>query len=71
MDKTSLAFNMPSNVTINNKGSKTISIRTCDYEKSCFIIVLAYIADSVVIRANKRMDERSENELLDRPNLEQ
>ncbi|CAG8472988.1 410_t:CDS:2, partial [Scutellospora calospora] len=46
IDEIPLAFDMPSNVTIDNKGSKTISIRTCSYEKSCFTVVLACIADS-------------------------
>ncbi|CAG8556050.1 17754_t:CDS:2, partial [Racocetra persica] len=40
-----LAFDMPSNITIDNKGNKTISVRTCGYEKSCFTIVLACIVD--------------------------
>ncbi|CAG8781578.1 24399_t:CDS:1, partial [Dentiscutata erythropus] len=45
MDKTSLAFDMPNNVTINDTESRTISIRTCGYEKSWFTVVLACIAD--------------------------
>ncbi|CAG8827746.1 13801_t:CDS:1, partial [Dentiscutata erythropus] len=45
MDETPLAFDMPSNVTIDTKGNKTISIRTCGYEKSCFTVVLACMAD--------------------------
>ncbi|CAG8665745.1 9724_t:CDS:2 [Dentiscutata erythropus] len=45
MDKTLLSFDMPSNVTIDNKGNKIISIRTCSYEKSCFTVVLACMAD--------------------------
>ncbi|CAG8561418.1 11541_t:CDS:2 [Scutellospora calospora] len=46
MNKTSLSFDMPSNVTIDDKGNKTISIRTYGYEKFCFTIVLACLADS-------------------------
>ena len=45
MDETPLTFDMPNNVTINNMGSKTVSIWTCSYKKSCFTIVLACMAD--------------------------
>lgn len=45
MDETPLAFDMPNNVTINDIGSKTVGIRTCGYEKSCFTVVLACMAD--------------------------
>ncbi|CAG8794338.1 27338_t:CDS:2, partial [Dentiscutata erythropus] len=45
MDETPLSFDMPSNVTIDNKGNKPISIRTCGYEKSCFTVVLACLAN--------------------------
>ena len=45
MDETPLTFDLPSNTTIDETGNKTISIRTCGYEKSGFTVVLACMAD--------------------------
>src|SRR4051794_37316884 len=45
MDKTPMAFNLPSNTTIEQAGTKTVSILTTGHERSNFTIVLACMAD--------------------------
>ena len=45
MDKTPMAFNLPSNTTIEQSGTKTISILTTGHERSNFTVVLACMAD--------------------------
>lgn len=45
MDETPLTFDLPRNTTIDQTGNKTISIRTCGYEKSGFTVVLSCMAD--------------------------
>jgi len=45
MDKTSMTFNLPSNITVDEIEAKTISIYTTRYEKTNFTVVLTYMAD--------------------------
>ena len=45
MDETPMAFNLPSNTTIEQSGTKTISILTTGHERSNFTVVLACMAD--------------------------
>ncbi|CAG8716891.1 1480_t:CDS:1, partial [Scutellospora calospora] len=45
MDKTSLAFDMPSPVTFKKCRAKTVSIRTTGHEKAYFTVILRYLAD--------------------------
>ena len=45
MDEIPLWFDLPSNITIDHKGTKTVSIRITRYEHSSFTVVLAYMAD--------------------------
>ena len=45
MDKTPMWFDLPSNSTINQKGAKTVSIRTTGHERSSFTVILACMAD--------------------------
>ena len=48
MDETSMAFNLPSNTTIEQSGSKTISILSTGHERFNFTVVLAYLADGSI-----------------------
>ncbi len=45
MDETPMAFNLPNNTTIEQSGTKTISILTTRHECSNFTVVLACMAD--------------------------
>ena len=45
MDETPLAFDMPSPVTLEKRGAKTVSIRTTGHEKACFTVILGCLAD--------------------------
>ncbi|GES93238.1 pogo transposable element with KRAB domain [Rhizophagus clarus] len=45
MDETLMAFNLPSNNTIEQSGTKTISILSTGHERSNFTVVLACMAD--------------------------
>ena len=45
MDETPLTFDMPSNMTVEETGSRTVSIRTTGHEKSNFTVVLSCMAD--------------------------
>ena len=45
MDETPLAFDMPSNYTLEETGAQTVGIRTTGYEKSNFTVVLSCLAD--------------------------
>ncbi|CAG8503364.1 8091_t:CDS:2, partial [Scutellospora calospora] len=45
MDETLLSFDLPNNFTIDETGARSISIRTCRYEKSNFIVVLGCMSD--------------------------
>lgn len=45
MDETPLWFDLPSNTTIDHKGTKTVSIRTTGHERTSFTVVLACMAD--------------------------
>src|SRR6266540_6863452 len=45
MNETPMWFNLPSNFTIDHKGTKTVIIRTTEHEHSSFTVVLACMAD--------------------------
>ncbi len=45
MNKTPIIFDLLSNITINEIGVKTISIRTTGHEKTNFTVVLTCMAD--------------------------
>ncbi|GES91790.1 pogo transposable element with KRAB domain [Rhizophagus clarus] len=45
MDETPMAFNLPSNNTIEQSGTKTVSILSTGHERSNFTVVLACMAD--------------------------
>lgn len=51
MDETPVSFDLPSQTTIEETGSKTVSIRTCGYEKSNFTVILACMADGMKLPA--------------------
>ena len=60
MDETPMQFDMPLDRTLNNKGDKTITIKTTGHEKDHFTVVLACLADGtrlkpMVIFKRKRM----------------
>ena len=45
MDKTPVTFNLPSNITIDEIGAQSVSIRTTRHEKTNFTVVLTCIAN--------------------------
>src|SRR5436190_20706086 len=45
MDETPMTFNLPSNTTIEQSGTKTISILTTGHERSNFTVILTCMAD--------------------------
>ena len=45
MDETPMTFDLPSNTTVNELGSKTVSICTIGHEKTNFTVVLTCMAD--------------------------
>lgn len=45
MDETSVSFDLPANKTINQKGEKTVFIKTTGHEKTNFTVVLSCLAD--------------------------
>lgn len=45
MDEVPLTFDVPSNRTVNEKGAKTVSIKTSGHEKTHYTVVLACCAD--------------------------
>lgn len=47
MDETPIAFNLPSNTTIEQAGTKTISVLSTGHERSNFTVVLACMADGL------------------------
>ncbi|GBB93285.1 hypothetical protein RclHR1_21420002 [Rhizophagus clarus] len=47
MDETLMAFNLPSNNTIGQSGTKTVSILSTGHEHSNFTVVLACMADGI------------------------
>src|SRR5205823_1311776 len=47
MDEMPMSFNLPSNTTVEQSGSKTVSILSMGYERSNFTVVLAYLADGI------------------------
>jgi hypothetical protein len=51
MDETPMWFDLPSNMTINQKGAKTVNIRTTGHERSSFTVILACMADGTKLPA--------------------
>ena len=51
MDETPMWFDLPSNITINQKGAKTINIYTTGHEGISFTVVLGCMADSTKLPA--------------------
>jgi len=45
MDETPMTFDLPSNTTVDEMGTKTVSIRTTGHEKTNFTVVLTCMAD--------------------------
>ena len=45
MDETPMTFDMPSNMTVDKLGAKTVMIKTTGHEKTRFTVVLACMAD--------------------------
>ncbi len=45
MDETPMTFDLPSNTTVNELGSRTVSIRTTGHERTNFTVVLTCMAD--------------------------
>ena len=45
MDETPVWFDMPSASTVNNKGEKTVLVKTTGHEKARFTVVLACMSD--------------------------
>ncbi|GBC09636.1 hypothetical protein RclHR1_00900022 [Rhizophagus clarus] len=45
MDETPISFNLPNNTTVEQRGTRTISILSTGYERSNFTVVLACTAD--------------------------
>jgi hypothetical protein len=51
MDEMPMWFDLPSNTTINQKGAKTVSIRTTGHEWSSFTVILACMANGTKLPA--------------------
>ena len=47
MDETPMSFNLPNNTTVEQRGTKTISILSTGHERSNFTVVLACTADGI------------------------
>ncbi|CAB4407324.1 unnamed protein product [Rhizophagus irregularis] len=47
MDETPVWFDMAGNITVNNKGDKTVHIRTTGNDKNHFTVVLTCSADGI------------------------
>src|SRR5688572_11207624 len=45
MDETPITFDLPNNISINDLGARTVSIRTTGHEKTNFTVVLTCMAD--------------------------
>ena len=45
MDETLVSFDLPSNTTIDELGTRTVSIRTTGHERTNFTVVLTCMAD--------------------------
>ena len=45
MDETPMAFNLSSNTTVEQRGTKTVSILSTGHEHSNFTVILACMAD--------------------------
>src|SRR2546429_6216953 len=64
MDKTTMAFNLPSSTTIEQSGLKTISILSTNHKCFNFTVVLAYMIDGtklppVIIFKLKKISQKS------------
>jgi len=51
MDETPLSFDMPSPVTIEKRGSKTVGIKTTGHERTNFTVILGCLADGTKLPA--------------------
>ena len=45
MDETPMSFDLPSNTTIDERGTRTVSIRTTGHERTNFTVVLTCMAN--------------------------
>lgn len=45
MDETPVSFDLPTNYTVDNKGTKTVFIKTSGHEKCRFTVVLGCMVD--------------------------
>jgi hypothetical protein len=45
MHEVPLTFDVPSNKTVDSKGAKSITVKTCGHEKTYYTIVLSCCAD--------------------------
>jgi transposase-like protein len=76
MDETPMAFNLPSNTTIEQAGTKTVSILTTGHERSNFTVVLACMADGtklppvIIFKLKKIPHEEFPNGVIIRANPE-
>uniref|UniRef100_H3A0T2 HTH CENPB-type domain-containing protein n=1 Tax=Latimeria chalumnae TaxID=7897 RepID=H3A0T2_LATCH len=50
MDETPMNFDMPSNRTVDSKGSKTVLVKTTGHEKTRFMVVLACMANGTKLK---------------------
>ena len=50
MDETPMTFDLPGNRTVEVKGCKTVSVRTCGAEKQHFTVVLSCLADGTKLK---------------------
>jgi len=50
MDETPMNFDMPGNRTLDMKGAKTVSVKTCGAEKQHFTVVLSCMADGTKLK---------------------
>ena len=51
MDEILMWYDLPSNITINKKGEKTVSIRTTGHERTSFTVILGCMADGTKLPA--------------------
>ena len=47
MDKIPIAFNLPSNTTVEQRGTKTVSILSTGHEHANFTVVLSCLVDGI------------------------
>ena len=51
MDETPVTFDLPSNTTLDQRGTSTVTIRTTGHEKTYFTVVLSCLADGTKLPA--------------------